>query len=99
MCIRDRSCTGCSWQLSGTGQWWTVNVQVMAEGGSVPCWGSVAVPEKWISSPIAKLSGGVGALIVTTGGSLPALIVTLAVLLAPSGSVTCTRAGNVPGVV
>src|SRR5262245_33607748 len=87
----------CSWQFDG--QWCMISVHVSADAGSVPCCGSVADPEKPITSPTFQVREAGGEDSVADGGVLAALIVSEAVPLAPSASVTRRRTVRVPGVV
>jgi hypothetical protein len=58
----------------------------------VPCWGSVAWPEKLIASPTFQVVPATGVSSTAVGGVLPTEIGTESVLLAPEGSVTRSAA-------
>ncbi len=78
--------TVCSWQFSG--QWCTTSVHDSAEPPSVPCWGSVAEPEKPMTLPACHVTAPVGVVMVAVGRELPAVMTTVAVSVALCGSVT-----------
>ena len=76
----------------------STSCQTNADGGSVPCCWSDADPEKPIVSPTRHVVPAVGVAIVATGGVLFAVMETVALVeVAPMGSVTRRRAGDVPG--
>ena len=62
----------------------------------VPCWASVAWPEKPIGSPTFQRVAVLGVSIVTAGGVLPALITTVSVSLRPPWSRTVSCAVKFP---
>ena len=81
----------CWWQFDG--QWCMTSSQLSALAGRVPCSGSVAEPEKEMTSPTRHVVPAVGATIVAEGAVLPTVIVSGALTAeAPAASVTRSRA-------
>jgi hypothetical protein len=78
------------WQFDG--QCCKINSHDRAEGGSVPSWVSVALPEKLITSPTFQVVPAAGVLITAVGGVFPTVIVTDAVADALLLSVTLSVA-------
>src|ERR671919_115759 len=87
--------SGCSWQVDG--QCCITRDHESADAPSVPCWASLAWPEKVMTSPTFQVVLAAGVSITAAGGVLPAEIVTDDVPLAPDGSVTRRPAVYVPG--
>jgi hypothetical protein len=65
----SKLCNRWVWQVDG--QWWRIRSQVSAEVGRVPSCGSVAEPEKPITSPTFQVVPAAGVLMVAVGGVLP----------------------------
>src|SRR5689334_15384315 len=89
-------CTKCVWQLPGAEQCCSSTSHFSAVAGNAPSCGSVAWPVKVIGSPTFQVNPVAGVSMTAVGPPAPAVMGTVDVLLAPSVSVTLSRAVNVP---